>query len=174
MHVCMYACMWALGRCFKPTPSIMRVLFYCVACEVEYWSISAVWILNLQFVIQATPCTNKWITLNSGWVYALSMSLLRFPTGLLMHLRDPLIVWVNPLIPDSTMCSLQCWWIHRFQNPTTRLNNKLSMFMACTLVIRGHHGFSGGVGFIFNAPCAYRPIWSLAWPAICCPTQICF
>ena len=44
----------------------MRVLVHCI---------SAVWILNVQFAIQATPCTNKRITLNSGWVYALHMIL---------------------------------------------------------------------------------------------------
>ena len=44
----------------------MCVLVHCI---------SAVWILNVQFAIQATPCTNKRITLNSGWVYALHMIL---------------------------------------------------------------------------------------------------
>jgi hypothetical protein len=44
-------------------------------CAYFVHCISAVWILNVQLVIQATPCTNKRITLNSGWVYALHMSL---------------------------------------------------------------------------------------------------
>ena len=65
----------------------MRVLVHCI---------SAVWILNVQFVIQATPCTNKRITLNSGWVYALHMIL---ELAILNH-------WLGiSSISDSALCA---------------------------------------------------------------------
>ena len=57
-----FVCIFVLDLCHIH----MRVFVHCI---------SAVWILNVQFAIQATPCTNKRITLNSGWVYALHMIL---------------------------------------------------------------------------------------------------